>query len=74
MINRKNEVLDYLKIMEGKIINMLCTDTVVRKINNANNKGYIKKKLNEEINIGDIHHAETILKSFKLKKATKNKD
>lgn len=53
---------------------MLCTDTVVRKINNANNKGYIMKKLNEEINIGDIHHAETILKSFKLKKATKNKD
>ena len=48
--------------------NMLSTATVVRKINNTNNKGYIKKKLNEETNSGDIHHAKAILKSFKLKR------
>ena len=46
MINRKNERLKYLKTMTWKLIDMLSTPTVVRKINNANYKGYEDKKLN----------------------------
>ena len=30
MINRKNEMLEYLKIMESKLTDMLSTPTVVR--------------------------------------------
>lgn len=45
-INAKNEMLEYLKVMEQKLIDMLSTPTVVRKINNGNYKGYVyvKKK------------------------------
>ena len=46
MINIKNERLEYLKTMTWKLIGMLSTPTVVRKINNANYKGYVDKKLN----------------------------
>ena len=53
MINRKNEMLVYLKIIELKLINMLSTSSVLRKISNANYKGYVNEILNEEMNSGD---------------------
>ena len=39
-ISIKNEILQYLKIMEWNLIDMLSTLTVVRKINSDNFKGY----------------------------------
>ena len=42
-------MLNYLKIIEWKLIDMFSTPSVVRKIHNANYKGYVNKKLNEEI-------------------------
>ena len=41
MINRKNAMLDYLKVMAWKLIDMFSNNSVVRKINNANYKGYV---------------------------------
>ena len=42
---QENEMLKYVKIMEWKLIDMLFTPTVVRKLNNVNQKGYVKKKI-----------------------------
>ena len=67
MINRKNEMLVYLKIIELKLINMLSTSSVFRKISNANYKGYVNEILNEEMNSGDTCHARAIIDSFKFK-------
>ena len=41
------------------------TTPVVRKINNANDKGYVSKKLNKEMDSGDTCHVEAILDSLK---------
>ena len=70
MVDTKNEMLDYMKIMELNLINMLFTPSVVRKINNANYKGYVNKNLNKEMemNILDTRHTEAILDSFQLKR------
>ena len=37
-------MLDYLKIMEHKLIDMLSTPTIIRKVNNSNCKGYVQVK------------------------------
>ena len=47
---------------------MLSNPTLVSKINNANYKGYVRKKLNEEMNCGGTCHAKAILDSFKFKR------
>ena len=60
-INRKNRILEYLNIMEWKLLDVVSTPTIVRKINNDNCKGHANKKLNEEISSGDICRAEIIL-------------
>ena len=57
-------MLYYLKIMEWKLNDMISNPSVVRKINNVNQKGYIKKKSNEEMKNGDTYHTEIILDSF----------
>ena len=51
-LTQKNEMLEYMKIMEQKLIDIFSAPTLARKINNANYKGYIRKKLNDEINSG----------------------
>ena len=51
-------MLEYLKTLEWKLIDMLSTPSVDRKINNANCNGYVNKKLNEEMDWGDACHAE----------------
>ena len=63
-INTKNEMLEYLKIMKWKLIDILSTPALVKKINNANYKGYVKNKLNDELNRRNTHHAEAILDYF----------
>ena len=68
MINRKIEMLEHLKIMQWKLMDMFSTSFVVRKIKNANYKGYVNRKLNEEMNNGDKCHAEAIFDSFKFKR------
>ena len=67
MINRKYEIIESLKIVEWKLIDMFSTPSVVRKINNANHKGYVNKKLNEEMNSENTRLNEAILDSFNLK-------
>ena len=66
-------MLGYLKNMEWKLTDMFSTPSVVRKINNANYKGYVNEKLNEEIKSGNTCLAEAILASFKLKRLEKIK-
>ena len=67
-------MLEYLKIMEWKLTDILSTPNVVRKIKNANYKGYVHKNINEEMNSGDIHHAEAIFYSFKIKRLERIKN
>ena len=66
-------MLDYLKIMEWKLIDLLSTLFVVRKINNAIYKRYVNKKLNEEMESGNTRLTEAILDSFKLKRLKKKR-
>ena len=64
-INTKNEMLEYLKNMDWKLIYVPSTHTLVSKINNTNYKGYAnKKQLHEEMNNGDKRHVEPILDLF----------
>ena len=64
-------MLEYLKIMEWKLIGMFSTPTFVRKINNASYKGYVHDKLIKELKSGDTRHAETILDSYEFKRLKK---
>ena len=43
MINKKNEMLVYLKITEWKLIDMFTTSSIIRKINDVSYKGYVDK-------------------------------
>ena len=65
MINKKNEMVHYLKDMEWKLIKMLSTPIVVRKINNE--KFQLKRlwKKKEQMVSEDRRHVEAILESFK---------
>ena len=42
-IDTKSEMLEYLKIIEDKLICMLSTPSIIKEINNAKYKVYIKK-------------------------------
>ena len=64
MIKRKNEMLEYLRVMEWKLIDIFSTTTCVRKINNANLKGYVHNKLVKELNSRDTRCAEANLFFF----------
>ena len=68
IVNRKNEKLEYLKIVENELTDMFTTSTIIRKINNHNYKGYILEKFKKEFISGCTHHAEEILDSFKFKR------
>ena len=61
-------MLDYLKNMEWKLVDMVSTSSVVTEINNANCKVHVNIKLNEEMSSGDTRNAEANLDSFKLKR------
>ena len=43
MINKKNEMLVYLKITEWKLIDMFTTSSIIRKINDVSYKGYVDR-------------------------------
>ena len=73
MIDRKNEMLEYLEIMEYKLIDMLSNPTIIRKINNSNYNGYVHDKLKKEFLNWDTRRAESILDSFKFRKLEKIK-
>ena len=73
MTFRKNEMLEYLKIMEWKLVNIFSTHSVFLKISNVNWKGYVNKKLNEEMDSEDTHLNKEILDSFKFKRLAKIK-
>ena len=65
-INTEKSMLEYLKIMEWKLIDMFTTPNVVRKISNANCKVSDKKNLNEKIISGGTTQAEASLDSFRF--------
>ena len=39
-INTKNEMLEYLKTMKNKLIDMFSTPSIIKKVNNANEDPY----------------------------------
>ena len=61
------KLLEFLKIMEWKLIDMFSNPSVIRKINNVTYKGYVNKKVNEKMDLGDTRHTKAILDSFKFK-------
>ena len=67
MINRNNEMLEYLKITEWELIDMLSAPSAIRKINNDNCYGQVKKKKKEKMNSCDMRRAKAIIDSFKFK-------
>ena len=64
-------MLEYLIIIEYKLTDMLSAPSIIRKINNSSFKGYVNKKLNKKLNIGDTRRAEEILNSLKFKRLEK---
>ena len=73
IINRKNEMLEYLKIIGYLLIDMLSTLTAVRKVDNSNYKGYEHDKLKKESISDNTCHTEAILDCFKFKRLQKIK-
>ena len=73
MISWKNEMQKYLKIMEWKLSDVFSTPGINRKINDDYYKGYVNKKLNEDMNYWDTHHVKAILDSSKFKRLKKIK-
>ena len=43
-INTKNAMLEYLKIIENKLVDCFLLLVLLKKINNANRKGYVHDK------------------------------
>ena len=70
-IDAKNLMLEHFKIIEDKVIDMFYTPAIIRKINNANYKGYLHDKLKKEMNRGDTIVEIAILDSFKFKRQGK---
>ena len=68
MINRKNEMLEYLEIIKSRLTHTLSTPSLIKNINNANYKGNVNEKSNEQMNSGDTRHAQAIIDSFTFKK------
>ena len=73
MTYRKNEILEYLKIMEWKLVHIFSTNSFFLKLSNANWKGFVNKKLNEEMDSEDTHLPKEILDSLKFKRLGKIK-
>ena len=65
----KSKMLEYMKIVEDKLINMFSTPTVIRKIKDVNYKGYVHDKLREELNSIDTCNTEAIFGSLRFKKS-----
>ena len=61
-------MLDYLKIMEHKLIDMLSTPTIIRKVNNSNSKSYVHDKLKKELFSEDTRYTEAFLDLIKFKR------
>ena len=68
MINRKNEMLEYLEIIRSRLTHMPSTPSLIKNINNANYKGNINEKSNEQLNSGDTRDAQAIIDSFTFEK------
>ena len=50
LLNTKNVLLEYLVVIEDKLIDMFCTPNTIRQINNAKYKRYAHDKLTNELN------------------------
>ena len=67
LIQKKKNILEYLKIMVYKLIDTLSTPNIIKEIINNNQKDYVIKKLNKKLNSGDTCSTEANLDSFKFK-------
>lgn len=47
-IDAKNVMLEYLKFLEDRLIDIFSTSSITRKINNPNNEEFLLDKPNEE--------------------------
>lgn len=47
-IDAKNLMLEYLKFLEDRLIDIFSTSSITRKINNPNNEEFLLDKPNEE--------------------------
>ena len=54
-------MLEYLKIIGDRLIDMFSIHSFIRKTNNVNYIKFVHDKLKKELNIGDTHPAEAIL-------------
>ena len=61
---QKNETLQYNKIIKCKLIDIFSNPSTIKKINNVNCKGYMKKKL-EMRSEKDSHYVNSIRESIK---------
>ena len=68
MINRKNEMLEYLEIIRSRLTHMPSSPSLIKNINNANYKCNINEKSNEQLNSGDTRDAQAIIDSFTFEK------
>ena len=50
LLNTKNVMLEYLKVIEDKLIDMFCTPATIRQISNAKYKRYANDKLTNKLN------------------------
>ena len=57
-------MLEYLKIMEGKLMGMFSIPSIIKEKNNALYKGYMKEKLKMESE-KDSSHVDAIYDSIK---------
>ena len=61
-------MLEYLRIMEHKLIDIFSGRTITIKINKVNYKGYVHDELKKELNSGDTRCTETIRDFLKFKR------
>ena len=59
-------MLEYLKIIEDRLIDMFFTLSIIRKIKNVNYKGYVWDKLKYKLENDDLRHAGTVLEFLKV--------
>ena len=72
-INTTNTMLEYLRILEDKLIDKFSTFNIIKIINHANYKTYVLDELKKNFDNEDLCHVEAILHSLKFQRLEKIK-
>lgn len=72
-IDTKNVMLEYLRIIEDKLIDMFFTPSIIKNFNNSKYKNYVHDKLKNKFENGDHLHSKTIHDSCKFQMIQKEK-